>query len=969
VINFTAIAPEIFQILRSRNFVVDLYDDVGNKVIEPEEARRFYINDENHLVALVDSNDNSTLKVRLSKTADMVDLRSFLSTLRNCANKYNMLFDAKKGDREYHPKDFATQFSVTNEGKTFMQDLTEGMYGTSRSSYLKLENAKMIVRHSERINEEMMGARSRKIESIFIENAQGERMLFPTRQLPPARAMVSHVDHGGSFHDAVGEQFQRMAVDFQNLGQCSAFVHQNGGMMSESAGALREGCREKLREMRRMFERCYRSETGYLNEVARIQDAGEPALVEGEIMESLRSTLACEGKVLDDAVIESVARLVGNSSSMIAEEVPSDERLSANPEEAKKFTAVRVDSVRTFHIDPVVWENLTNGKIDLMDAPAPSEDPDKNRNPNFTDKTTESLFKFDQIVPQIKDDRLIALCSYVGSELPELLENPRPNQKAISLMKLVVKLVLKAANVNMDPIVTPAIREFVEWFKSFDADRVLLREGYHDYTELEARAEQAGPNSAQKEIAASDVISTFRVADFLASDYASDFQYGDVNPHMPDDERSYSVEYVRSSLAGYLSSIMSEEHGVEDDDMADVAKDLWPAVKAKLELDGYILTDEKKLKEGSIACGQCEGTGTIEGGLGGDGEDEECPVCDGSGQIADDEDEEDGGKHRNDLDMDWVKKYNPSLNESQRQLYEGVGFEGILTTNSKGIWSSQGRGVNDDGVQGFYYTTELSDGVHADLFVHDGERAYNLVVANGDQVNATQDGTYNTAFDLASQVDEIVQQHGMAPADMGSLDASALGAMDSQGDLAAEMGVVAPVAGTEAPLPTFGGEADIVDAEFSTGSLDADTAWTPGMPIAEPEIDEEYDINSFDRGDAMYDGRGDDDDRYSERDAYDIEDEGEADEVFDVAGIERDINSFDMHQGMGYDGRGDDDIREEQILLGGEDDGGDELTREDVLLPKDGGANLGDEVAADIDGAEVERIATLAGVRKSSTVF
>lgn len=32
-------------------------------------------------------------------------------------------------------------------------------------------------------------------------------------------------------------------------------------------------------------------------------------------------------------------------------------------------------------------------------------------------------------------------------------------------------------------------------------------------------------------------------------------------------------------------------------------------------------------------CGQCEGTGTIEGGLSGDGEDEECPVCDGTGTI------------------------------------------------------------------------------------------------------------------------------------------------------------------------------------------------------------------------------------------------------------------------------------------------------------------------------------------------
>lgn len=32
-------------------------------------------------------------------------------------------------------------------------------------------------------------------------------------------------------------------------------------------------------------------------------------------------------------------------------------------------------------------------------------------------------------------------------------------------------------------------------------------------------------------------------------------------------------------------------------------------------------------------CGQCEGTGTITGGLGGDGPDEACPVCDNSGEI------------------------------------------------------------------------------------------------------------------------------------------------------------------------------------------------------------------------------------------------------------------------------------------------------------------------------------------------
>lgn len=39
------------------------------------------------------------------------------------------------------------------------------------------------------------------------------------------------------------------------------------------------------------------------------------------------------------------------------------------------------------------------------------------------------------------------------------------------------------------------------------------------------------------------------------------------------------------------------------------------------------------------ACGQCEGTGTISGGLSGDGDDEECPVCDGSGKLPQGDDE------------------------------------------------------------------------------------------------------------------------------------------------------------------------------------------------------------------------------------------------------------------------------------------------------------------------------------------
>ena len=79
----------------------------------------------------------------------------------------------------------------------------EGMYGTSRSSYSTLEGkagrTRMIVRHTQKVDETKVVARSRFVESIMIENQLGERMLFPTNGLAPARAMTQHVNMGGGF--------------------------------------------------------------------------------------------------------------------------------------------------------------------------------------------------------------------------------------------------------------------------------------------------------------------------------------------------------------------------------------------------------------------------------------------------------------------------------------------------------------------------------------------------------------------------------------------------------------------------------------------------------------------------------------------------------------------------------------------------------------------------------------------------
>lgn len=367
VVNLDEIAKEAFNILRSFDYTVMMYDDDGTQIYEPENARRMFAKPENLLVSIVDDNDNTRINLYLSGDTDAESVLGLITSLRTLATKYNINFHNQKWDRDLTVKDFATKNSVRETVTPMMMDLTEGMYGTSRSSYLKLENARMIVRHSAKIDETIAGARSRRVESIFVENSQGERFLFPTKQLAPARAMTQHLNHGGGFADEVGQQINQMAQDYAALGQASSFIGMNQPVLGEGAMDLREKCRTTRKGLRKCFERLYR-ESSYAGQADTLREAAaNPVLVEDAAIARLREMLTVDGKELSEEVISTIARCVEAAQPVLDEAVNED--CSMPTEEAEKILRdefISLEAVRSASVAEVKpWTD--GGYVLLLD--------------------------------------------------------------------------------------------------------------------------------------------------------------------------------------------------------------------------------------------------------------------------------------------------------------------------------------------------------------------------------------------------------------------------------------------------------------------------------------------------------------------------------------------------------------------------------------------------------------------------
>jgi hypothetical protein len=254
----TNIATDLFYKIRSRFSGLKLGEETGQITINPEDARFFdfdYTEGDKRIghvsISLAEPN---SMKVYFSNgiSEGMDDEQKnnwygFLRELRKFAKRRLLAFDTRdiaKDNLDKRDYAFLSQYSTpkqTNDtitkpvGESVMNE--SNLYGTKTQSFQKLEDTRLIIKHSKTLaddHEQKPGDRSRNISALFVENQHGERFKYPFIHLAGARAMQRHVANGGLPYDEIGESIIKMSEEIAQLKSFTNYCVRNDLMNSDT---------------------------------------------------------------------------------------------------------------------------------------------------------------------------------------------------------------------------------------------------------------------------------------------------------------------------------------------------------------------------------------------------------------------------------------------------------------------------------------------------------------------------------------------------------------------------------------------------------------------------------------------------------------------------------------------------------------------------------------------------------------
>jgi hypothetical protein len=185
----------------------------------------------------------------------------FIRSFRQFAKDRLLNFDVQNiGKSNLDKRDYQFQSKRKEEPVMAQAPIMENkMYGNARMSYQDLgENARLVVKHSQPVNLDIAAGRTMHIESIYIENAQGERFKYPFKHLNGARALAEHIKHGGTPYDAIGKHISSLSEELSSLRKFKGFVGRQE-QVSEAMGDVTTKVIDRIEQIKETIHKLQRS--------------------------------------------------------------------------------------------------------------------------------------------------------------------------------------------------------------------------------------------------------------------------------------------------------------------------------------------------------------------------------------------------------------------------------------------------------------------------------------------------------------------------------------------------------------------------------------------------------------------------------------------------------------------------------------------------------------------------------------
>jgi len=385
---------------------VQMYTDEGESTVDPDQARRFYLPKVGSMINLDETESKREIRVSVNQNADLNEFKDTLFQLKQLANRSIIEYTLKNFTKEIKPKDQDYQAQKVRDMK-----IDEGIspaYGSSKSSYQKLESARLIIKHTKPVNEESRGSRSRNISAIYIENAEGERYKMPTNNLAGGRAMLRHVKEGGTPHDEFGQYIQEQTVELKKLKEFANYSKRNG-LVNEDTAEIVEAVSQRIASIRETINKlkgckCY-------NETKEKFEAREVKINETD-RTKLRNqfTVRTFDESLDDA-LPYVNALVKEMKAIREADAFATETLDSLVDAINKMDSVRLRKgvdVKSDPENPLVSKRLASAPMQaqigaVMEYLSGAIDGGKDQ-----DQLAVLLARFNDVVDNVKERAMLS---------------------------------------------------------------------------------------------------------------------------------------------------------------------------------------------------------------------------------------------------------------------------------------------------------------------------------------------------------------------------------------------------------------------------------------------------------------------------------------------------------------------------------------------------------------------------------